>query len=90
MKNEVLWRDTALTPKILFLDARAVVPVCVWLFHWSYWTAYIAIIGVGALCIIQRTGMPPLTYLRAIRVRLLGNKRETRQDTVVMRQRCRW
>ena len=39
---DVLWRDTALTPKIFILDARAVFPLALWLFHWAYWTAAIA------------------------------------------------
>lgn len=29
---DVLWRDTALTPKIFILDARAVFPLALWLF----------------------------------------------------------
>ena len=32
---DVLWRDTALTPKIFILDARAVFPLALWLFHWA-------------------------------------------------------
>ena len=36
---DVLWRDTALTPKIFILDARAVFPLALWLFHWAWWTA---------------------------------------------------
>ena len=42
MVSDVLWRDTGLTPKILILDARAVFPLALWLFHWAWWTAALA------------------------------------------------
>ena len=42
MKPDVLWRDTAITPKIFILDARAVFPLGLWLFHWAWWTAAVA------------------------------------------------
>jgi intracellular multiplication protein IcmT len=35
MTGDVLWRDTVLAPKIFILDARAVFPIGLWLFHWS-------------------------------------------------------
>ena len=65
MKREVLWRDTALTPKIFILDARAVFPLALWLFHWAYWTACVALIGIVALYLVQRTGMTPLACARS-------------------------
>ena len=49
MNGEVLWRDTGLTPKIFILDARAIFPLALWLFHWSWWTAAIACLGIVAL-----------------------------------------
>ena len=90
MNRELLWRDTALTPKIGFLDARAVIPLCIWLFHWAYWTAVIALVGIGGLFLVQRTGMTPSACFRAIRLAVTGHLRETRQNEVVQRQRCRW
>ena len=35
MMADVLWRDTALTPKALFMDARAIFPLALWLFNWA-------------------------------------------------------
>jgi len=90
MKREVLWRDTALTPKIFILDARAVFPLALWLFHWAYWTACVAVIGIVALYLVQRTGMTPLACARALRVAFMGNRRETRHNEAHWRQRCRW
>ena len=90
MKRELLWRDTALTPKIFILDARAVFPLALWLFHWAYWTACVAVIGIVALYLVQRTGMTPLACARALRVAFMGRRRETTQNEVQWRQRCRW
>lgn len=53
MNGEVLWRDTGLTPKIFILDARAIFPLALWLFHWSWWTAAIACLGIVALFFVQ-------------------------------------
>ena len=36
MAGEVLWRDTGIAPKIFILDARAIFPLALWLFHWAY------------------------------------------------------
>ena len=90
MNHEVLWRDTALTPKIFILDARAVFPVALWLFHWAYWTACVAGIAIVILYLVQRTGMTPLACVRALRVAFMGRRRETTQNEVQWRQRCRW
>ena len=76
MNGEVLWRDTGLTPKIFILDARAIFPLALWLFHWSWWTAAIACLGIVALFFVQRSGMSPLACLRAIRTAFMGRRRE--------------
>lgn len=90
MAADVLWRDTGIAPKIFILDARAIFPLALWLFHWSYWTAAIAGVGVLILYMVQRTGMSPLACCRAIRVAYLGGRRETRNNEVQWRKRCRW
>ena len=87
---DVLWRDTALTPKIFILDARAVFPLALWLFHWAWWTAAIALSVILALYLFQRTGMTPIACCRAIRVACMGRIRETRNTESLWRKRCRW
>ena len=88
--HDVLWRDTALAPKIFILDARAIFPIALWLFHWAWWTAGIAVTCIVILFLVQRTGMTPMACLRAIRVALMGRRRETRQHELQWRKRCRW
>ena len=90
MIQDVLWRDTAITPKIFILDARAVFPLGLWLFHWAWWTAAVAGGAIVALYLVQRTGMTPLACFRALRVAFMGRRRETRQHEAHWRQRCRW
>lgn len=90
MAGEVLWRDTGLAPKIFILDARAIFPLALWIFHWAYWTAGIAAAGVILLYLVQRTGMSPLACFRAIRVAFIGRRRETGSNELQWRKRCRW
>lgn len=90
MKSDVLWRDTALSPKIFILDARAVFPLGLWLFHWAWWTACVAVAGIVLLFLGPAHGMTPLACFRALRVAFMGRRRETRQHEVQWRQRCRW
>ena len=75
MVSDVLWRDTGLTPKILILDARAVFPLALWLFHWAWWTAALAFVAMLVLFLVQRTGMAPVACFRAIRVACMGRRR---------------
>lgn len=88
--REVLWRDTGLSPKLFILDARAVFPIALWLFHWAWWTAIIATLCMIALYLVQRTGMTPLACFRALRVAMMGKRRETRFGEAQWRVRCRW
>ena len=90
MAGEVLWRDTGIPPKIFMLDARAIFPLALWLFHWAYWTAGVAITGVVILYIVQRSGMSPMACLRGLRVAFMGKRRETRMHELQWRKRCRW
>lgn len=90
MTGDILWRDTGITPKILVLDARAVFPLLLCLFHWAWWTASLAMLGIIGLYLVQRTGMSPLACLRAIRTAIMGRRRETRYSETLWRKRCRW
>ena len=90
MAKEVLWRDTGIPPKIFILDARAVFPLGLWLFHWAWWTGAIAGACVVVLFLVQRTGMSPMACFRAIRVSFMGKRRETRNNELHWRRRCRW
>ena len=86
----VLWRDTGIPPKIFIFDARVIFPLVLWLFHWAWWTAGIGAASILILYLVQRTGMTPMACFRAIRLALMGKRRETRCTEVQWRKRCRW
>jgi intracellular multiplication protein IcmT len=90
MAGEVLWRDTGIAPKIFILDARAVFPLALWLFHWSWTTFGVALGCIVILYLVQRTGMSPPACFRALRVAFMGKRRETRNNESQWRKRCRW
>lgn len=87
-----LWRDTALPPKIGPLDARAIFPLALWMFHWAWWTFGIAVVCIIILIMIQRTGMSPMGCLRALRLMFVGKTRDVHssRSTSRLRKRCRW
>lgn len=87
---DILWRDTALPPKIFVLDARAIFPLALWIFHWAWWTFYVALGAIVLLFLVQRTGMTPMGCVRSIRLMIIGRRRETRIDESRWRTRCRW
>jgi intracellular multiplication protein IcmT len=67
-----------------------VFPLALWLFHWAWWTAVLALASMTVLYLVQRTGMSPMACLRALRVAFLGKRRETRCNEFQWRKRCRW
>lgn len=86
----MLWRDTALQPKIGPLNASAVFPVMLWVFHWAWWTFWVAIISIVILFLIQRTGMSATGCLLSLRCLLIGRRRVVRVTASMWRKRCRW
>ena len=90
MAYDVLWRDTGIPPKIGPLDARAIFPLGLWMFHWSMLTAFIAFVSITALFLVQRAGMTPMACLRFLRLQCLGHRRETLINERQWRRRCRW
>lgn len=87
---EVLWRDTGIAPKIGPIDARAVFPLALWLFHWCTETAVLAIAGIVILFVVQRSGMSPIACLRYLRLKVIGHRRETLVNERQWRRRAHW
>ena len=85
---DVLWRDTALTPKIFIRTPRRFPLPCGSSLAW--WTAGLALAAIVALYLVQRTGMTPVACFRSIRVACMGRRRETRNTESQWRKRCRW
>ena len=70
-----MWRYTALPVKVAILDARACIPVLVFVLYWSWTTAYIAIAGVAFFTVISWFGLTVPAVVRVIRRGLVGGVR---------------
>jgi intracellular multiplication protein IcmT len=83
------WRYTALTPKLFFLDARAVFPLGLWLLHWSDATFAAALISVAFLIATDKLGLPLSVAPARVRMMLVGRLRPA-GDTLLFRRRSRF
>jgi intracellular multiplication protein IcmT len=70
-----MWRYTALPVKVAVLDARACIPVLVFVLYWSWTTAYIAIAGVLFFTVISWFGLTVPAVARLLRRVLVGSIR---------------
>jgi intracellular multiplication protein IcmT len=67
-----MWRDTGRPVKLVFLDARACLPVLVFVVYWSWATFYIAATGVVFFSVISWAGLTVPSTLRMIRRGFVG------------------
>ena len=84
-----MWSETARYPDFFGLDARAIVPFSIWLFHWSMGTFYIAVIGIAFFWFALRQGDTPSTYLRKF-LNIIFRGDRGHLDGVILRRRARW
>lgn len=70
-----MWRCTALPVKVAILDARACIPVLIFVLYWSWITAYIAIAGIIFFAVISRFGLTVPAVVRLMRRVLVGSVR---------------
>ena len=71
-RSESMWRDTGRPVKLVFLDARACLPLLVFVVYWSWPTFYIAATGVIFFSVISWAGLTVPSTLRMIRRGLVG------------------
>jgi intracellular multiplication protein IcmT len=70
-----MWRYTALPVKVAILDARACIPVLIFVLYWSWTTAYIAIAGIIFFTVISWFGLTVPAVIRVIRRAIIGSVR---------------
>ncbi len=70
-----MWRYTALPVKVAILDARACIPMLIFVLYWSWTTAYIAIVGVVFFTVISWFGLTVPAVVRVMRRVLVGDVR---------------
>ena len=71
-KERSMWRDTGRPVKLVFLDARACLPILVFVVYWSWTTFYIAATGVVFFSVISWAGLTVPSTLRMIRRGFVG------------------
>jgi intracellular multiplication protein IcmT len=70
-----MWRYTALPVKVAILDARACIPVLIFVLYWSWTTAYIAIASMLFFTVISWFGLPVPAVVCLMRRVLVGSVR---------------
>ena len=67
-----MWRNTGQPVRLLMLDARACLPILSVMVYWSWFTLYIAIIGVAFFSAISFFGLTLPAMVRLARRCLVG------------------
>jgi intracellular multiplication protein IcmT len=70
-----MWRNTAFPVRVLFLDARACLPVLAFIVYWRWWTFYIAITGMSFFMVISWFGLTVPAFFRLLRRLIVGPMR---------------
>ena len=70
-----MWRNTGQPVRVLVLDARALLPLLSFVVYWSWYTFYLAVIGVTFFSLISFLGLTLPTMMRLMRRLLVGSTR---------------
>ncbi|UZO94714.1 IcmT/TraK family protein [Roseomonas mucosa] len=70
-----MWRYTSLPVRVAILDARACLPILVFVVYWCWTTAYIAIAGTLFFTVISWFGLTLPAVFRVVRRWLVGRVR---------------
>lgn len=67
VEQDNLWRYTAQPPMVLgVLDARAMLPFVLLLFHMRLWTFYVAMVSTGLFAVLQVWRITPIEAIKAV------------------------
>ena len=70
-----MWRNTALPVRVAMFDARALFPLLSFVVYWSWFTFYVAVIGVAFFALMSILGLTLPSMCRVIRRLLVGPTR---------------
>ena len=85
----IQWRNTADTPRLGPLDAKAVFPLFGWMLHMRLWTFALALGFIIFLVIIGKKGFPTGAACRHL-LHYVRGKRRLVNSRSILRRRCRW
>ena len=70
-----MWRNTGHPVRVVMLDARALLPLLCFVVYWSWFTFWVAVIGVTFFSTISFLGLTLPAMLRLMRRLLVGTTR---------------
>lgn len=70
-----MWRNTAQPVRVAMFDARALFPLLCFVVYWSWFTFYVALIGVAFFSLISFLGLTLPSMLRMMRRLAVGSTR---------------
>lgn len=70
-----MWRDTGRTVRFLGVDGRATFLLLLALYHVSYWTAGLCVVGIAVLALLEQKGYKLPVALRVCHVKIMGKRR---------------
>lgn len=70
-----MWRNTMLPVRIYVVDARALVPVMIFMVHWRLSTLYVALAGIAVFAVLEWCGLTFPAATRTLRRLAVGRLR---------------
>ena len=70
-----MWRNSAQPVRIAMFDARALFPLLSFVVYWSWFTFYVALIGVVFFSLISFLGLTLPSMVRLLRRLIVGSAR---------------
>jgi ABC-type Fe3+-siderophore transport system permease subunit len=80
-----MWRNTALSPKVLGIDAAALPFFAIFALHWSWSTFWISVVAAVAFTGAGAFGYPPIACARLLR-RKIGGRVRNKDSTSDLRR----
>ena len=70
-----MWRNTMLPVRLYLVDARALIPVMIFVLHWRVSTLYVAAGGIAIFAVLEWFGLTFRSAIRTIRRLIVGRLR---------------
>lgn len=70
-----MWRSTMMPVRLYLVDARALIPVMIFMLHWRLSTLYLAAAGIALFTVLEWFGLTFPAARRTIRRMLVGRVR---------------
>jgi len=69
------WRNTGKTVRFFMVDGRAMVFLLLAIYHISYWTAGLCVLGIALLTLLENKGYTLPNAARKLQILIIGKKK---------------